>query len=138
LVVMSTGLFSACLVVMSIGLFSACLVVMSIGLFWARIFSETLRPLWRTKRKGVLIRAAVFSGKELITLSHSKVSQLRYERQIESSLLFSPFVSVSMHENDVTQNTWNVSFKLYIQIYAILSQTFSFSFSFLHFRKLNL
>ena len=71
-------------------------------------------------------------------LSHSKVSKLRYERQIENSLLFSPCVSVSMHANDVTQNTRNISIKLYSQIYAILSQTFSFSFSFLHSRKLNL
>jgi len=70
--------------------------------------------------------------------SQWKVPYLRYERQIENSPLFSPCVSVSMHANDVTQNTWNISFKLYSRIYAILSQTYSFSFSFLHFKKLNL
>ena len=138
LVVMSICLFSACLVVMSIGPFLVCLEVISLGLFWASFLSETFRPLWKTVRKWVLICAAVFSGKELLMLSHSKVSRLRYERQIENSLLFSPCVSVNMHANDVTQNSWNISIKLYSQIYALLSQTFSFSFSFLHFRKLNL
>lgn len=133
--VMSIGLFSSCLV--SIGLFSACSVVMSFGLFWACFLSEMFRPLWRTKRKGVVICVAVFSGKKLLMLSHSKVSQLRYKRQIENSLLFSSRVSVSLHANDVTQNTWNISIKLYSQIYAILCNTFSFSFSSLHFGNLN-
>ena len=41
-------------------------------------------------------------------------------------------------QNDVTQNTWNISIKLYSQIYAILCKTFSFSFSSLHFGNLNL
>jgi hypothetical protein len=59
-------------------------------------------------------------------------------KQIENSLLFSPRVSVSMHANDVTQNTWNISIKLYSQIYAVLCKTFSFSFSSLRFGNLNL
>jgi hypothetical protein len=123
---------------MSIGLFSACSVFMSFVLFWACFRSETFRPLWGTERKGVVICVAVFSRKELLMLSHSKVSQLRYERQIENSLLFSSRVSVSLHANDVTQNTWNISIKLYSQIYAILCKTFSFSSSSLHFGNLNL
>lgn len=113
-------------------------MVMLLGPFSAGFFSETFRPLWRIERKCVLICATVFSGKELLMLSHSKVSQLPYERQIKISLLPSPCVSVNMHANDVTQNIWTISIKLCSQIYTILSQTFSFSFSFFHLRKLNL